>query len=414
MIPRVLSFTNQADLTRQLREIKVDEYGIKNMSPKADFFLIKIPSVSSIAANILKQEMQSLGGDVAINRQSITGKDKKTPCLLMGNFVQIKRLIEKLKLQPFKLDAIGKNLENTIANYRKREFLIRCGDYVLNTKDKTLVMGIINITQDSFSGDGLLSEAFRIGSSKIEKLVLSKAEQMIKDGADIIDLGAESSRPGAKPIDKSEEIKRVSTCLKALVKEFKIPFSVDTHRAEVAEAALDLGASIINDITGLKDSRMKKLIAKYGAGAVIMHMKGTPQTMQAKPKYISLIDEIIYFLYNAIESAMDYGINAENIIIDPGIGFGKTLEHNLEILRNLNELRVLGRPILLGVSRKSFIGKILNVETDKRIFGTAAAVAMSIKNGANILRVHDVKQMHQVVSVCDAINRNNQHSAIKL
>ncbi len=408
MIPRVLSLNNQADIIRELRNIKVDEYGIKIMSPKADFFLIKVPRVPSICANILKQEMLSLGGDVAISRQSITGKDKNTACLLMGNFVQLKRLISKLRMQPFSLDEVGKNIDRIITNYHKNKFLIKCGKYSLNIRNKTLIMGIINITDDSFSGDGLLSQRFNSSSYRVvERLVMQKAKQMIKDGVDIIDLGAESSRPGAKPIDKKEEIKRISKCLKVLVKEFKIPISVDTYKPEVVKVALDLGASIINDITGLRDTQMKKLLSKYKAGVVIMHMKGRPRTMQKNPKYNSLIEDIISFLSDSVDSAIDFGISADRIIIDPGIGFGKTLEHNLEILRNLKEFKVLGKPILLGVSRKSFIGKILNAEAKDRVFGTAAAVAMSIRDGANILRVHDVKQIKQTIGVCDAIISSN-------
>jgi len=404
MIPRVLSFNGQSDIIRELKNIKVDEYGIKIMLPKADSFLIKICDVSSIAANILKQEMLSLGGDVAISRNSITGKDKKTSCLIMGNLIQLSRLTNKLKLQPFRLDEIGKSLEKAIANYRRNKFLIKCRKYTLNTDKKTLLMGIINLTPDSFSGDGLLNTPERTDS--LEKIIFEKAEQMVKDGADIIDIGAESSRPGAKPISEKEEIKRVSLCLKLLVKKFKIPISVDTYKPKVAKVGLDLGASIINDITGLKEAKMRKIIAEYKAAAVIMHMKGMPRTMQANPQYHSLVGEVISFLSSAVDSAVKDGICPESIIVDPGIGFGKTLEHNLTILKNIKEFKVLGKPILLGVSRKSFIGKILNVNPEERIFGTSAAAAMAIKDGVNILRVHDVKEIRQVTKICDSIINN--------
>ena len=284
MIPRVLSFNNQASINHQLENIKVDKYGIKIMSPKAEFLLIRLSSVPSICANILKQEMLSLGGDVAISRQSITGKDKNTPCLLMGNLVQLKRLTGKLRLQPFKLDEVGRQIDKTITNYKKDKFLVRCGKKVLNIKDRALIMGIINVTEDSFSGDGILNKTSDYRrQNNLEKYVLKQAEQMIKEGADILDIGAESTRPGSRPIDKKEEIKRLSRCLKSLIKEFKVPISVDTYKPEVAKAALDLGADIINDITGLRDTRMKKILANYKAGVVIMHMKGTPRTMQKKP-----------------------------------------------------------------------------------------------------------------------------------
>ncbi|MDD5356226.1 MAG: dihydropteroate synthase [Candidatus Omnitrophica bacterium] len=408
MIPRILSFNSQSDLIRQLREIKVDEYGIKIMSPKAESFLVKISKIPSISANILKQEMLSLGGDAAISRDSITGRDKQTSCLLMGNFIQLSRLIDKLRLQPFKLDGIGRSLEKTISNYRKNTFLIKCRNFVLDTAKKTLIMGIINVTPDSFSGDGLLKQDKTAAGSyvKLDKAVLQMAGQMLKQGADIIDVGAESSRPGAKPVAEKEEIKRVSSSIKALVKEFRVPVSADTYKPNVARVALDSGASIVNDITGLRESRMRKIISEYKAGVVIMHMKGTPRTMQRNPRYKSLIDEVVSFLANSIDMAIKDGISPESIIIDPGIGFGKTVEHNLEILKNLKELKVLGRPVLLGVSRKSFIGKILNTEPGNRVFGTAAAVSMAIKDGANILRVHDVEEVSQVVKICNAIINN--------
>jgi dihydropteroate synthase len=407
MIPRILSLSSQSELIRELKNIKVDPYGIKIMSPKADSFLMKICDVSSIAANILKQEMLSLGGDVAISRGSITGKDKKTACLVIGNFIQISRLIDKLKLQPFRLNAIADSMEKTINNYRKNKFLIKCRDCVLDTSKKALLMGIINLTPDSFSGDGLLVDLVNLENKrKLEKLVLQKAEEMLKEGVDILDIGAESTRPGARPLAEGEEIRRISCCLKALVKEFNLPVSVDTYKPKVAKVSLDLGADIINDITGLRESKMRKIIAQYRAAAIIMHMKGRPRTMQRNPRYKSLIEEVISFLSDAVNSAISDGVPCESIIIDPGIGFGKTQEHNLEILKNIKEFKVLGRPILLGVSRKSFIGKILGVEAQERIFGTAAAVAMAIKDGVNILRVHDVKEMRQVSQICDSIINN--------
>jgi dihydropteroate synthase len=406
MIPRVISFSGHSDIIQELRNIRVDEYGIKIMSPKADFFLIKIGKLPSMSANILKQEMLSLGGDVAISRNSITGKDKNTACLLMGNLAQLKKLIVKLKIQPFSLRETGKDLDRVITNYSKNSFIVRCGDYTLRIKNRTLLMGIINITDDSFSGDGLLLKRSGVNSEDIGRLVLENVEQMVKEGADVIDIGAESSRPGSKPIDSAEEIRRISLCLKLLVKRIKVPISVDTHKPEVAKVALDLGASIINDITGLRNKKMIKLLSRYKAGIVIMHMKGMPRTMQKHPEYCNLMEEIISFLSYAIESAVEFGISSDRIIIDPGIGFGKALEHNLEILKNLKEFKVLGRPILLGVSRKSFIGKILKAEPRNRVFGTAAAVAMSIQLGANILRVHDVKEIKETAAVCDAIINN--------
>lgn len=400
MLARILSSRSRNDLIHELRKIKVDSYGIAIMAPKADHYLIRLAKVSSIAANILKQEMLSLGGDVAISRQSITGKDKYTGCVVMGNFTQLARLVDKLKMQPFKLGEIGDSMKKMLSEYAKESYAFRCRNYAFDTAHKTFVVGIINVTPDSFSGDGLLST--RPTTDELRKAIFKKVEQCVKEGADIIDIGAESSRPGAAPVSAQEEIGRLAPFLARLIREFKLPFSVDTYKPPVARAALDAGASIINDITGLKNFTMRTLIAKYKAGAVIMHMRGRPQTMQRNPRYHSIIDEILLFFRKALDAAHAAGIPSENIILDPGIGFGKTLEHNLEIMRSLREFKVLGRPLLLGVSRKSFIGTLLNAERNKRLFGTAASVAVAVRDGVDFIRVHDVGAMREVVTICDA------------
>ena len=263
---------------------------------------------------------------------------------------------------------------------------------------RTYIMGVLNVTPDSFSGDGISQDLDR---------AVEIAERLIEDGADIIDIGGESTRPGAEPVTTEEEIKRVMPVIKKLSKRISIPISIDTAKSEVAKQALDSGASIVNDITGLEsDLRMIDIIREFNANVVVMHIKGTPQTMQKSPNYGNLIEEIKNKLKNIIEKAVKGGIKKENIIIDPGIGFGKTLEHNLEILNRLSEFKELKQPILVGPSRKSFIGKLTGAEPCDRIFGTAASVALAIKNGADIVRVHDVKEMKQVALVSDAISRS--------
>jgi len=405
MLPRILSLKSRPDIINELRSMNVDEYGIKIMSPKADFYLIKLSKVSSVAANILKQEMLSLGGEAAISRQSITGKGSYTDCLLIGNFVQLNNLINKLKIQPFKLNEIGMDIKDVLTDYKKDRFVFRCRNKRIEISNKSLIMGIINVTSDSFSGDGILANLNFRSKKELESFVVKMAERLTSDGVDIIDIGAESTRPGAKPVSSKVELERISFCIKTLAKRFRIPISVDTYKPEVARVALDLGASIINDITGLRNDNMRKVVSKYKAGVIIMHMKGNPRIMQVRPCYKSLIEEIIGFLKESMDLAIDSGIKSENIIVDPGIGFGKTFEHNLEILKNLGEFKILGRPILVGVSRKSFIGKINSAKNGDRVFGTAAAVALAIKEGANILRVHDVKEMLQVAKTCDTILR---------
>ena len=265
---------------------------------------------------------------------------------------------------------------------------------------RTYIMGILNLTPDSFSGDGVYMDPAR---------ALEEAERIVEEGADIIDIGGESTRPGSMPISEEEEIKRVIPVIKKIAKRVKIPISIDTNKSIVALQSLENGASIINDITGMSaDIKMAEVVAKYNARVVIMHMKGTTENMQECPAYIDVIEEIKERLSYLIDKALQSGVKKENIIIDPGIGFGKTTKHNLEILNNLSRFKEFGRPILVGPSRKSFIGNVLGVEPGGRIFGTAASVAIAIKNGADIVRAHDVKAMKEVSKVSDAIARSGE------
>jgi dihydropteroate synthase len=271
-------------------------------------------------------------------------------------------------------------------------------NFSFDFSQKTFIMGILNVTPDSFSDGGLHFEA----SSAIKRAI-----QMAEDGADIIDIGGESTRPGSEAVGIEEEIRRTIPVIQSLAKEIKIPISIDTCKAEVAKRALEAGASIVNDISGLRfDPEMRKVVAEYKVPVVIMHIKGTPGDMQKNPVYEALLPEIFDYLREGIRIARETGIPADNIIIDPGIGFGKTAEHNLEIIHRLHEFTLLEKSLLIGPSRKAFIGKVLGgLPASERVEGTAAAVAISIMNGANIVRVHDVKEMSKVAKVADAIKR---------
>lgn len=252
-------------------------------------------------------------------------------------------------------------------------------------------MGILNITPDSFSDGGKYLD--------IEQAT-KQAKKMVKDGADIIDVGGESSRPGADPVSTQVELSRVEPIVKALVKVVKVPISIDTYKPEVAEACLKLGASIINDITGV-NYEMRKISSKYKATVIIMHMQGESKTMQKNVAYKDVVNDIKKFLENRVKKAREAGI--KNIIIDPGIGFGKTLKHNLEIINRLEEFKNLGCPILIGTSRKSFIGQIIGESEDNRLEGTIASNIVAVMNGASIVRVHDVKEVAQALKIVDAI-----------
>lgn len=258
-----------------------------------------------------------------------------------------------------------------------------------------VVMGVLNVTPDSFSDGGRF-----LDTSK----AIEHGLKMAAEGAAIIDIGAESTRPGAEPVSVDEQLKRVVPVIEALCKRIDVPISIDTNSSEVAKTALEAGAAIINDITALKDEGMGELAAEEQVPVILMHMQGTPVTMQIEPKYEDVVREVLQFLLERAKRAEEFGIPKERIFIDPGIGFGKTLEHNLLLLRNIDKIVTTGYRVLVGTSRKSFIGKI----TDKndpvdRIFGTAASVALCVAAGVSIVRVHDVADMVDVVKVANAI-----------
>ena len=258
-----------------------------------------------------------------------------------------------------------------------------------------LIMGVLNVTPDSFSDGGRYLDP---------DAAVAHAVAMAEQGADLIDIGAESTRPGSDPVDEKEEIRRLIPVVGAVCRKVSVPVSVDTTKAAVARKALDAGADIVNDISALRfDPLMKAVVAETGAGLVLMHMQGTPQTMQQAPSYRDVIEEIRQFFVERIRAALEAGIGAEQILLDPGIGFGKNLAHNLSVLAHLDALVALDYPILVGVSRKAFIGQVLDRPGDERVMGTAAAVAVAILRGARVVRVHDVTRMRDVVKIVNAI-----------
>lgn len=274
---------------------------------------------------------------------------------------------------------------------------LRCGEAILAFGSKTFVMGILNVTPDSFSGDGLAGDVTK---------AVDYGLRLVEEGADLLDVGGESTRPGAEPVPLEQEINRVVPVIQRLLERAAVPISVDTRKSRVAREAVEAGATLINDISGLSaDPEIAVVAAETGVGLSLMHIQGTPQTMQQDPTYGDVVQEILEFLEDSKRRAMRAGVAETQIVIDPGIGFGKTVDHNLEILRRLSEFRALGSPILIGTSRKSFIGKVLNLPVNERLEGTAATVALAISQGADIVRVHDVRVMSRVTRMCDAIVR---------
>lgn len=286
-----------------------------------------------------------------------------------------------------------------------RTYTIAWENHRLELGRRTCVMGIINVTPDSFSDGGRYTQL---------DAAIAHAEKLIEDGADILDIGGESTRPFSKPLSAEEELRRVIPVLNTLAGRVSIPISIDTWKSKVAEEALNSGASMINDIGGLcRDSNMVSVAAAHDVPVIAMHMKGTPQTMQRNPVYGDLITEIRSFLKHTIDVAQTHGIRKSCIIIDPGIGFGKTVSHNLSILRNLSEFEVLDAPILVGPSRKSFIRHILEAETGISLApdaprvetGTQAVIAAAVLNGAHIIRVHDAGTARTIVNIVDKIKK---------
>jgi len=385
---RVVSLTHENEMHRILQDLHVDETGIKIMMPKMNPLLLQLDAVTIPAANILKQEMLSLGGDAALHRGACDFSVKETGCLLIGSLHHYQRLIKKLSAQPFGLKKIGKEIKALLDRYQTRPEPMKLGPYLLNFSKGSILMGILNVTPDSFSGDGV---------GKNIELALKKAEKLIAEGADILDIGGESTRPGASSINAREEKERVIPIIKAIAKRFDKPISIDTSKSSIAEEALSSGAHLVNDVTGLLgDERMIMVLKKWKSPVVVMHHEPASGRAGVMANLCSFFEERMEFLETN-------GIPSKNIILDPGIGFGKNSEDNLVVLKRLAELKSFGRPILLGTSRKSFIGKILNLEPKDRIVGTAASLVVGRMNGAHIFRVHDVREAREALAITEAI-----------
>ncbi len=388
---RNIEIKNRAQALEEIAAVGADQAGCRLMAPKAVHRVLKISGLTPVQGNILKQEMLAKGGEAAVARGVVDHAVDKTDVLLMGTLKQFDALLAKLKMQPFGLSALAEEIRRVLQHLEGRPARrLSCRGKELVLGERTLVMGILNVTPDSFSDGGRFSEPSR---------AVEHAHRLVEDGADIIDLGGESTRPGHTPVTVDEEMRRVIPVLEKLVQEIPVPISVDTTKAAVAREALEIGAHIINDQWALRaDPEMAAVVARYDAPVILMHnQRGT--------EYEDLMGDIIRFFRESIAIAGEAGISRDKIIIDPGIGFGKTVEQNLEVMNRLSELACLGLPVLLGTSRKSMIGKTLDLPVDQRVEGTAATVAVGIAAGVDIVRVHDVKEMVRVARMTDAIVR---------
>ena len=398
MNPRMLTVRDEEEIKEELERIGVSEEGRQILKGKGSFYLIKLEGLSSQAANLLKQEMLAIGGDVAVKKEVVSFTVKRSDVLLMGTEAHYRKIIPRLRRQPFGLAIVSSQIKQTLDNFKKDNFTIPLGGKILNLAKKTAIMGILNVTPDSFY-DG--------GRYTCQDEALRRVEQMIEEGADIIDVGGESTRPGSERVSLKEEIKRVIPIIEKIRENFDVPISIDTYKAEVARQAIEVGANMVNDISGLRfDPKLKKVVAKCDVPVVITHIKGTPKDMQDNPQYRCLMGEIISYLRESIKMAEEAGISSDKIIIDPGIGFGKTTEHNLRIIKRLPELKSLGKPILIGASRKSFIGNVLKLPVSERLEGSLAIGSLSVFQGANIIRTHDVKETRRVVDLIRAVMKS--------
>ncbi|MEA3227447.1 MAG: dihydropteroate synthase [Campylobacterota bacterium] len=378
---KIEKLSNDIDIKSRLKKLGVDGGGINILASKAKHHLIYISDLHVGGANILKQDALSIGADLAVPRGTVIASIQRVDCILIATQRQLETLSKKELLQPFGLRELASYLKQIVE---------------IKKPKKVDIMGIINANDDSF-----------FNGSRFQGLnALKKIESMIEEGTDIIDIGAVSSRPNAPKVSSDEELSRVKPILDTIRKEgfYKEKrFSIDSYEPNVISYALESGFSIVNDITGLRDDRVSELCASYDATAIIMHMQGTPQTMQNSPKYENIIGDVYSFLESSIERAESLGV--KDIVVDVGIGFGKTLEHNLALIQNLENFLMLERKILVGASRKSMIDKITPSSTEDRLAGTLAIHIEAVRNGASILRVHDVKEHFQALRVYEALNR---------
>ncbi len=391
---RVLTLDNRKDLDRELARVGADRISWDIFADKHRSLAVKIDDLSLAGANILKQTALSIGADCAVNTGVVSGKAKRTAAVLFVTRRQLGVMIAKLREQPECVARLVPGLKSLESRLFCSNLVVRFGRNRVDLSARTYVMGILNITPDSFYDGGRHFDP---------EAAAARAHEIQDQGADFIDIGAESTRPGSEPVSAKEQLGRILPVMKLIRSQVKVLVSVDTTSARVAEAVLDAGARMVNDISGLAfDRRMARVVARAGVPCVVMHIRGRPKTMQRKPEYQDLMAEVMTGLEQALGRGEKAGVKREQMIVDPGIGFGKTAEHNLEILRRLGELRTLGRPILVGPSRKSFLGKVLGLEPEQRLEGSLAAAVLAATRGASILRVHDVEQTVRALRVTDA------------
>jgi dihydropteroate synthase len=395
LAPRLLWLESEEELCREFRGIGVEPAEAAHCAAAAERRLVRLAGVPARLVAQLRQEMRALGGEAV----AATGTPSATDVILVGSPQTLALLCERLAGVPGQSAELGDALSALLGNLaRPPRFL--AGRSCRLSLERPLIMGILNVTPDSFS-DG--------GRYRSVESALRRGLELAAEGADLIDVGGESTRPGAAPVSAQEEMDRVVPVIEALRREVALPLSVDTSKAAVASASVAEGAEFINDISGLRfDPEMAATAAATGAGLFLMHTRGRPDQMQAETHYADLLGEVVGYLQQGLMQAVAAGVLTEKLAVDPGIGFGKSVEGNLELLRRLPELQSLGRPVLLGTSRKGFIGRIVGrTNPEQRLAGTLATVALGVAGGALIFRVHDVRPARDAALMAWAVCRKD-------
>jgi dihydropteroate synthase len=380
---RVLEWDRLSEIAREIERTESDPEGVGIMTRKGRIFPVRLEGVSLRASPILKQETLSVGGDAAHARGVADHSVASSPVLLLATWGQYRRLLPKLRRQPFRLAEIADEVDRALRHYvahGPRTVTGAHGSLVVG--DRPRVMGIVNVTPDSFSDGGQFLEP---------AAAVRAAVRLVEEGASLVDIGGESTRPGATPVTPEAEWARVGPVLDALRGRLAVPISVDTRHPEVAAKAVDAGADFVNDVEGLRSEAMRAVVARSGAGAVVMHMRGTPVTMREHTEYVDLRGEVYRALADATDAAVRAGIAPERLLVDPGLGFGKSAEQDVELLVHAGEFRSLGYPVVIGASRKSFLGAALGggPVTERLESGLAAAV-LAAERGVALVRTHDV------------------------
>jgi len=392
----VLEAGSFAELARAIERTDSDPEGVGIMTRKGRVFPVALHHVSLKASPLLKQELLAVGADAAHARGVADHSVATSDVILLATSGQYRRLLPKLRRQPFQLRRLADEVESALQHYvQHAPHRVEGVRRSFEVGARTLVMGVVNVTPDSFSDGGRFLDPDR---------AIDHARSLIAEGADLIDVGGESTRPGATPVEPSEEFDRIRPVLEALRSERRVVVSVDTRHAEVARRAIDAGADLVNDVSGLSDPAMREVVRTTGAAAVVMHSRGTPETMAGLAMYPDVRGDVFEELARATDRAESEGISARKLLVDPGLGFAKTGPQSLELLAHVGELRSLGYPLVVGASRKSFLGGLLrDAPVGDRLEAGLAAAVLAALQGAQILRVHDVAPTVRALAVVDAV-----------